>query len=165
MSEQQPYEPESNQTPPPPQQPSQPQSPQDWREARQEARAEWREARREWREERRAERYSGGGAWVFGVMLILIGVLVLLSNAGLFSLRNWWALFILIPAAGSFTAAFNQFKAAGRLTAGARSSLIGGFIITMVAAMFLIGLNWGLLWPVLLILAGVGALLNAFLPA
>jgi len=54
------------------------------------------------RAERRAARYAGGGALIGGVALIAFGVIVMLQNMGLVQLHNWWALFILIPALGSF---------------------------------------------------------------
>lgn len=158
MNDQQPYEP---QTPPPqepqPQQPPQPAQPNDWREAR-------HQERREELQERRAAR-SGGGAWVWGLFLILLGGVFLLDNTGLFHLNNWWALFILLPAVGSFQAAWNLFRNAGnRLDAAARGSLIGGFVLTLIALIFLFGMNFGLLWPILLVIAGAGLLLNALLP-
>lgn len=116
------------------------------------------------REERRHERREGG-AWIWGVFLILMGGVFLLDNAGLLDLHNWWALFILLPAIGSFQAAWSQYRAAGdRLTAGARGSLIGGVVITTVALIFLFGLNFGALWPVFLILGGILLLVNALLP-
>jgi hypothetical protein len=38
----------------------------------------------------------------FGVALIALGMLFLVQNYLGYELRNWWALFILIPAIGSF---------------------------------------------------------------
>ena len=125
------------------------------------SRSSWEE-RRERREERREMRQ--GGAWIGGAILILLGLVFLLQNMGVLSLDNWWALFILIPAFGSFSAAWGQYQAAGRLTAGARGSLIGGLFLSMVAAAFLFELNWAFLWPVFLIAGGLALLLNALLP-
>jgi hypothetical protein len=125
---------------------------------------DWREERRLRREERRAARGSGG-AWVGGAILILVGIVLMLNNLGTLALENWWALFILIPAVGAFGNAWRAYQAAGgHLNAQARGSLIGGLVLTMVAAVFLFNLNWGIAGPVLLILGGVGLLLNAFLP-
>lgn len=128
-------------------------------------REQWRQQRREWREERRAARRTYGG-WVGGAVLIALGLIFLLQNTGLLVLHNWWALFILIPAMGSFGTAYGLYRNAGdRLTYSARGSLIGGIVLTMVACAFLFNLNFGLFWPVLLILAGVGLLLNFILPS
>ena len=125
-----------------------------------------REGRRQRREERRAARGAGnGGAWVGGVVLIVLGVVFLLQNTGASSLENWWALFILIPALGAFGRARSNYQdAGGRLTAAVRSALMGGVVLTLVSAAFLFNLNWGLLAPVLILLVGVGLLINALLP-
>lgn len=125
------------------------------------------EARRRRREERWAARGSRyGGAWIGGAILIVIGVLFLLQNWVVISLENWWALFILIPAVGAFGAAWRSYEdAGGRLTASGRGSLIGGLILTMITAIFLFNLDWGILGPILIILVGFGLLLNAFLPS
>ena len=123
-------------------------------------------ARHQRREERRAARGAGnGGAWVGGVVLIVLGIVFLLQNTGAFSLENWWALFILIPALGAFGRARSNYQdAGGRLTAAVRSALMGGVVLTVVAAAFLFNLNWGLLGPVLILLAGIGLLINGLLP-
>jgi hypothetical protein len=138
MSENQPYDPGQS----PVDQPAQP--------------ASWREERHHRRE---------GGAWIWGVFLILLGTVFLLDNANIINLQNWWALFILLPAIGSFQTAWSQYVGAGRrLTANARGSLIGGFVITMVALVFLFDLSFGSLWPLFLILGGILLLVNALLP-
>lgn len=121
-----------------------------------------REARRQRIDERRARR--SGGSWVVGAVLILVGIFIMLENLTSFTLENWWALFILIPAVGAFGNAWRTYQSAGRLSAAARASLISGFILTMVTAFFLLNLNWTVLGPVLLILAGIGLLVNVALP-
>ncbi len=101
-----------------------------------------------------------------GVILVLIGIIFLLQNMNIFILNNWWALFILIPAVAAFGSAWRSYQdAGGRLTGGARGSLIGGLVLVLVAAVFLFGLNWGVVGPLLIVLAGIGLLLNAFLPS
>ncbi len=123
------------------------------------------EERMQRREERWAARGSRGGAWIFGAILIIIGIVFLLQNMNIFILNNWWALFILIPAVAAFGSAWRSYQdAGGRLTGGARGSLIGGLVLVLVAAVFLFGLNWGVVGPLLIVLAGIGLLLNAFLP-
>jgi peptidoglycan/LPS O-acetylase OafA/YrhL len=120
-----------------------------------------RAARRQRIEERRAGR---SGSWVVGAILILVGIVIMLQNLTSFDLENWWALFILIPALGAFGNAWRAYQKDERLSAPARASLISGVILTMVTAVFLLGLNWTILGPILLILAGVGLLLNVALP-
>jgi hypothetical protein len=122
---------------------------------------DWGEHRREHRE----RRHNNSGAWITGFILIMVGAAILLNNLGYLPFANWWALFILIPAASSFSNAWNQYRDAGdRLTASARSSLFWGFILTLVSFTFLFGLSWTYLWPALLIIIGVSILLNALLP-
>jgi len=107
----------------------------------------------------------GRGGWVGGAVLILLGVIFLLQNTGMFHLQNWWALFILIPALTAFGSAWNSYRSAGgRFNAAARGSVIGGLLLTAVAAIFLFGLDWGRMWPVFLIVGGLTLLLNALIP-
>lgn len=102
-------------------------------------------------------------AWIWGIVLILVGGFFLLQNFTTFYLQNWWAVFILIPAFGSFANAWRQYQEAGRFSGGVRKSVFGGLIFTLVAAIFLFNLNFGLLWPVLLIGAGLAVVANALL--
>ncbi len=133
--------------------------------SRDEERMRRHEERMQRHEERRAAR-GGSGAWIGGAILIILGLVFLLQNMGLFVLVNWWALFILLPGVAAFGNAWRAYHdAGGRLTGAARGSLIGGLVLTMVAAVFLFGLNWGVVGPLLIVLAGVGLLLNAFLPS
>jgi cation transport ATPase len=113
-------------------------------------------------EERRARRYSV--SWVIGVILILAGFFIMLQNLTSYALENWWALFILIPAIGAFGNVWRTYQSNNHLSASARVSLIGGIILVMVTAVFLFNLNWTILGPILLILAGMGLLINVILP-
>jgi hypothetical protein len=130
---------------------------QDWRDVR-------RAERQQWREQRRAWRRSGEGAWIGGAVLILLGVIFLLQNLNGFRLDNWWALFILIPAVVSLTTAWNLYHQTGQLTRSGRSALLGGLVLLLITAVFLFNLNWNLFLPLLLILLGLGMLLNSLLP-
>jgi hypothetical protein len=110
-------------------------------------------------EERR--RHSGAGGWVIGAVLVLIGILFLAQNISGFSLNNWWALFILIPAIGSLSAAWRIYQTNGRLTRAGRGPLIGGLILLAVMAIFLFNLNWVNMWPIMLIIVGIGIVISA----
>jgi len=101
--------------------------------------------------------------WIPGLVLIAIGVLFLLGNLTGFQLRNWWALFILIPAFGSLGAFWRAWRSTGRVGHDARGSLIMGLIMLFVVAVFVFGWSWTAVWPFFLIIAGVGALLSALL--
>lgn len=122
--------------------------------------------RQEARRQRHAERLadpSRGGTWVVGIILVLLGVMFLMRNTGIFnfSLDNWWALFILIPAIGSFETALRMYRKAGnQLNRQARSALLVGSVLTFVTIMFLFNLSWTFFGPVLLILVGIALVLN-----
>ena len=134
--------------------------PTDWRSMRRQAREQRHAMRSEMRAQRRA--WRGNNSWAIGAVFILIGVLLMLQNVGALSLRNWWALFILIPAFGSLAAAWRIFENNGALVSPmVIGPLFTGLILFAITAAFLFELNWGLLGPVLLILLGVSALLGA----
>lgn len=127
------------------------------------------EARKQRREERREARLadpSRTGTWVVGLILILLGGMFLMQNMGTynFPLQNWWALFILIPAIGAIDSALRMYRHAGdQWNAAARGSLGVGIILTLVTIMFLFNLSWTYFGPALIILAGIGILVNAML--
>ena len=99
-------------------------------------------------------------AWVPGLVLIGIGAFFLLNNFTNFHLNNWWALFILIPAFGSLGNFLRAYNKDGRLSDEARGSLIGSLILFFITAVFIFGWSWGAIWPVFLIIGGLGALLS-----
>jgi len=122
------------------------------------------EERWERRQERRKLRY-GGAEWILGIIFILIGGLIYLQTMKIYILNNWWALFILIPAIGGFVGAWRLYRAAGgRITRHVRGSLIVGVGLTLVAVIFLLGLNWAVFGPLLLVLAGAGLIINGMFP-
>ncbi len=109
-------------------------------------------------------RMGSSGGWLGGAFLVALGLILMLQNLGTLPNANWWALFILLPAAGAFTKAFSIYQTTGSFTTQARGSLWAGLMFSVVAGMFLFDLNWVILGPVLLILAGAGLLINAVLP-
>jgi hypothetical protein len=123
--------------------------------------------RRAARRQRRADRSRGGGAWVAGTILIVLGGIFLLQNAGIaiVPFRNWWALFILIPAIAAFGNALRAYRDAGnQLDRPARSSLLVGIALTFVTGMFLFGISWSFFGPVLIILLGIALIINYTMP-
>lgn len=127
-------------------------------------------SRREARAERRAAHAAAnsGATWLTGVILILVGGAFLLQNLGAlaFPLDNWWALFILIPAIGAFDKGWRLYRTAdNQLTAAARGSLLTGIILLLVTIAFLFAFSWIIFGPALIILGGIGILINALLPS
>lgn len=100
--------------------------------------------------------------WGAGFALIALGLIFLISNTTNFHLDNWWALFILIPAFSNFGNARRNYQHNGRLTRSGRGSVAGGLILTMIASAFLFNLDWGLIWPLFLIIGGLSALLGGW---
>ena len=107
-------------------------------------------------------RSRGRESWIVGAILIVLGVGFLMQNLTGFYLDNWWALFILIPAIGSFSRGWQAMQNTdGQLSSFARSSFIGGLVLTSVAVILLFNLDWVIFGPILLIVAGVAMLLNS----
>jgi len=126
-------------------------------------------SRREARQQRRNARHAstGGLTWVAGILLILLGLAFLMENLGTFSLPldNWWALFVLIPALGAFDKAWQSYRQTGnQLTPVVGGSLLAGFVLLVVTAVLLFNLNWGIFGPILIILVGIGIVVNFMLP-
>ena len=130
----------------------------------------------DWHEQRRAERwasreahwqrYAGDHyAWIAGVNLIVLGSIFLLQNLGIPFLRNWWALFFLIPASWAYMGAWSIYQHHGRMTRGAAGSLTMGILLTIFVVCLLFNLAVGLYWPVVLIAGGLVLLGTSFLPA
>jgi hypothetical protein len=102
-------------------------------------------------------------AWVIGGVLILVGIIFIVKNVSGFELHNWWALFILIPALGSLVTAFQMWERNDRrFTAASRGPLLGGLVLLAVTAVFLFNIDWGKVWPLFLIIIGLGVLASAF---
>jgi hypothetical protein len=105
---------------------------------------------------------SDAAPWVFGGVLIVAGVFMLLRNMLGLDFGNWWSLFILIPAIGSLARAWQMYQVSGEVDEAVRGPLVAGLIMVFVFTMFFFGFNWSMMWPVLLIVAGLGALLGVF---
>ena len=97
-----------------------------------------------------------------GLIFIGGGAIALLNQMDILSLKlNWWALFILIPAIGSFSGAYNRYRAINNLfdMSVMMPALIGLFLIAL-AFNLLVGngwnFNWGLYMPIIFILIGLG---------
>ena len=107
---------------------------------------------------------SGPDTWdnpqmrvIGAVALIGLGVIFLLRQYGvdipLF--QNWWAFFILIPGIGALWTGYNMYNRAGTWTQEAQGAVGGGVVITLIAFIFLLNLDWGKVWPLFLIVPGV----------
>jgi hypothetical protein len=93
-----------------------------------------------------------------GIALIIVGLAFLAQNYFGFTLHNWWALFILIPAFGSFQQAAELFREGDNDRAF--GEIVAGLGFTVLTAAFLFDLDIGRLWPVALILIGISLLIS-----
>jgi hypothetical protein len=103
-----------------------------------------------------------GFGWVAGLVLIALGVVFMLQSAGIM-VGNWWAVFIYIPALVSFYNSFRAWRKEGRFSSAASGAFTGGLLLTTVATIFALDLNWDKAWPAILIAIGLGLVLGNLL--
>jgi hypothetical protein len=91
---------------------------------------------------------------------VLVGVIFLARNFGWdFPLPDrWWALFVLIPAAGALVTAARLYNQDGRLSERAMGAATVGALMLASALILFFDLDWGTWWPVMTIIVGVGIL-------
>lgn len=91
--------------------------------------------------------------------IIAIGLLFLANNLGydlaFLDHGNWWAVFILLAAFAPLTRAYEVYRARGRFDAEAAYYTLCAGSVVLVACMFLLNLDWGVWWPLFVILGGL----------
>jgi hypothetical protein len=90
--------------------------------------------------------------------LIAVGLVLLAQNYLGYTLRNWWAVFILIPAFRSFSGAADSLRRGDNDEAF--GEIVAGLGFSALTAAFLFDLDIGRLWPVAVIIIGIGLLLS-----
>ena len=120
-----------------------------------------REERRQQRRQRRLawRRRSG---WIGGAVLILLGVIFLLQNVTTLEVYNWWALFLLIPTVVLWGQAYERYRQDVELRHIA-GLILGGLVTLLLALSALLGLDMGLIWPLLIIAVGLVLLASFFI--
>ncbi len=105
----------------------------------------------------------GPGAWIAAAILVGVGILFLLQNLGHPVPGNLWSLLLLIPAVFSLVGFWKKYQANGGFGAGMAGPLITAVILIGLTIVFLfdIDVNWGLFWPVLLIVIGFAVLMQS----
>lgn len=106
---------------------------------------------------------------IFGLILIVLGGYFLLQTLGILPHLNfnWWAIFILFPAFAIGSGAWRRYQANGeRADREVRTkAVIAGLIgFLALSLMFDININFGNLWPLFLILAGIAILFGLIGP-
>ena len=126
----------------------------------------WREQRREERRARRDERHEMtwglGGSWIWGVILVALGIVFLLENFGIKVPQNWWAVFLVLPGIGVLWSAWRMYQHDGRLTRSIVSTTVVGGVLVLFGLSFLAGIDWGVLWPLVLIVLGLGIVAGGY---
>lgn len=121
---------------------------------------EWREQRREWRKERREARHGFPFHGLFlGLVLVLLGVLFLLSQAGWVTGDAWWqSLLIGLGVISILNGMAYYHNPAYRW--GSYGKFIVGIVMIIIGTLFILGSSqW---WPVALIVAGIAFLIRFF---
>jgi hypothetical protein len=105
------------------------------------------------------------GATLVGVALVLFGVIALISNYvsvdfNLDTSGNWWVWFMFFPAGWTLFNAWKISQKQGGFSPRAIGMVVGGLCILLTIPVFLFGLDWGRVWPIFFVAAGLGVLLN-----
>ena len=98
----------------------------------------------------------------WGIALIVVGLLFMVDSLGFadLPLYNWWAIFILVPGINMLTKAWFHYRQSGSFTSNASRSGMWGSVLVLVAFTFFFNLSWNLLFPFVLIAAGIYILLG-----
>jgi len=103
---------------------------------------------------------NSSNIWI-GLVFIGGGAIVLLNQSGLLSFElNWWALFILFPAFGALSGAYNRYCVTNNIfEMGVMMPALVGLFMVALAFSMLVGafwsINWSLYWPIILIIIGL----------
>jgi hypothetical protein len=99
--------------------------------------------------------------WI-GLALIASGAIILINQMNILSFElNWWALFILFPAFGALSSAYNRYRSTNDLfeMSVMIPALVGMFMLLLLASLFLgdaINMNLKVYWPIILTVLGLG---------
>lgn len=92
--------------------------------------------------------------------LALVGIVFLVINLGSILARSWWILVMLAVSAGCLFFAWTNYKKGttiGSITVAVPGGI--GIILLIIFLAYLVTFSWGIIWPALLILAGIGIIL------
>ena len=91
-----------------------------------------------------------------GLTLLALGLVFMAVNLlGVRQLQNWWSGFILLPGVLLLGAGRAMWWGNGRTQLLPRLSTGLGLVITAVAAMFALNLDWNVWWPLMIVVPGV----------
>ncbi len=106
------------------------------------------------RRERRANRKSRD-RYGLGLLLVVVGGILLLRDSFGVAFQNWWVVFLLIPAAAFLYRAYQAYQASGAIDREVSRQVVPGVVLLLVSAVFLFGLSWNVMGPLVLIFLGL----------
>jgi phosphatidylserine synthase len=95
---------------------------------------------------------------IVGLAVVAVGLVFLARNFGLdLPLPDrWWAIFILIPAAAALVSAARCYRLDGRFSSRVAGAATAGMLMLTTALILFLDLEWGTLWPLMVIIVGLG---------
>ncbi len=95
-------------------------------------------------------------------ILALILIIVFVQRTNLEWLKNWWALLFLIPAVASINNLITELQQKDRFTFSLASNIAGIIFPVAICVIFLLGWNWEIILPLVIMLAGLSMLIIGF---
>ena len=143
-----------------------PSPPPSWSSRREERRRERQEKHEKYEKQEKREKNEKGrggdlaGALTGGLILILLGILFYMSQAGIAPITwgNFWEYFLIGLGAILIVQGLVRYAERGHLFPG---NFIGGFVLLVIGLAF-VSSNSLSLWPLILVVLGIGAIVSAF---
>ncbi|MBE0686101.1 MAG: hypothetical protein IH585_08880 [Anaerolineaceae bacterium] len=95
-------------------------------------------------------------------ILALLLIMVFVQRTNLEWLKNWWALLFLIPAIASINNSYTEIQNKKGFTFSLASNMVGIIFPIAICVILLLGLNWIIILPVVIIISGFSMLVVGF---
>lgn len=98
--------------------------------------------------------------WRFfpAILVIGLGILFLLNNLGyqfeFMGMDNWWAWLIVLAALAPAGRAVSLYRSRGRIDSESGTAMLTAVGMLLVAVFFIAHIDWGMWWPLFVILGG-----------
>ena len=99
-----------------------------------------------------------------GLGLLIVGIIFLLRNFELIHIgHRWWTLFFLIPISYLVIDILRRRQTAqGTSATQASGSWIALITLVVTMVIFLLGMDWGIIWPVFIVIGGLSLMLSGW---
>ena len=103
--------------------------------------------------------YSNRMTW--GIALIVLGGLFLLDTLNIAPIHfyNWWSIFIMVPGINFLITAYQRYQHDRVFSEPVRRAGFRGILLVLVALTFFLNIDWGIMFSIFLIGAGLYLLL------